>query len=85
MNRGIPMDKEEALRFVRAVTGGRQYVHVDGDTFHRVMGMLHALTPVEETSSLHWWEDIYDIDGELYAVGGPHGDSVHTIQHIVFI
>lgn len=79
------MDKENAVRLIREVTGGRLYVHVDRDTFHQVVGMLHTLTPIEETSSLHWWEDVYDIDGELYAVGGPHGEAVDTIQRIVFI
>lgn len=69
---------------LKLAPGGRRYIDVDKYTFVRVLGAIDTLTPIEETSSTHWWEDVYDVSGELYAVGGPHGEDVLVIERIVF-
>ena len=69
---------------IKLAPGGRRYIDVDRHAFRRIAEAIDSLTPIEETSSTHWWEDVYDVNGELYAVGGPHGEDVHSIQRIVF-
>lgn len=79
------VSEQEALYFIMRLTGGIQHIAIIGARLHEVLLDYNTHHLLCHSNSLHWWEEVRLINGEVIAVGGEINHPASTADLLTLV
>ena len=77
------MTKEEALNFIVGLTGGIHHVPLVDEAAADILSTYAGHHFLCGDDSIHWWEEMWLIRGDVFAVGGEHGQPPSIADQVI--
>jgi hypothetical protein len=74
---------EEAFNFITRLTGGVHHVPLVDEAAVDILSTYKDYHFLCGDDSIHWWEEMWLIRGDVFAIGGEHGQPPSEANQVI--